>query len=105
MSILSAATLARTERMKKPDASLSPLLANCSNSDLLLEVGRRIGSHALELAQVIDAAGYDEVDVLALADARDWWRRGDKREALHYLDIALGREFSGLADLKPEDLT
>lgn len=43
-------------------------------------------------------------DVDALAEAGHRWRRGDRREALHHLELALGREFCGLGDLRPEDL-
>ena len=43
-------------------------------------------------------------DVAALDEAAVRWRRGDKREALHHLEYALGREFTGLSDLRPEDL-
>lgn len=41
----------------------------------------------------------------ALDEAVARWRRGEKREALHHLENALGRDFAGLGDLKPEDLS
>lgn len=43
-------------------------------------------------------------DIAALDEAVARWRRGDRREALHYLELALGRDFIGLGDLRPEDL-
>ena len=49
--------------------------------------------------EVRDAA-HDQGVLTALA----YWRRGDKREALHQLENALGRDWIGLGDLKPEDL-
>lgn len=39
-----------------------------------------------------------------IAEASAYWRRGDRREALHKLENALGRDFHGLGDLKFEDL-
>lgn len=43
-------------------------------------------------------------DTEALDEAAIRWRRGERREALHHLEIALGRDFSGLGDLQPEHL-
>lgn len=40
----------------------------------------------------------------ALDEAVARWRRGEKREALHHLENAPGRDFAGLGDLKPEGL-
>lgn len=43
-------------------------------------------------------------DTDALLEASHRWRRGERREALHHLELALGRDFDGLGDLRPEDL-
>lgn len=40
----------------------------------------------------------------ALEEARARWSRGEHREALHHLELALGRDFFGLGDLTPEHL-
>lgn len=50
-----------------------------------------------------DLGAIEDRDALDEAVAR--WRRGEKREALHHLENALGRDFAGLGDLKPEDLS
>ena len=43
-------------------------------------------------------------DIESLKNAQDYWRRGDKREAPHHLELALGRDFIGLGELRVEDL-
>lgn len=43
-------------------------------------------------------------DPEAYANAINYWNRGNRREALHHLELALGRDFIGLGDLRPEDL-
>lgn len=41
-------------------------------------------------------------DTAAFEEARARWQRGDRQEALHYLEIALGSDFRGLGDIVPE---
>ena len=49
-----------------------------------------------------DGVGAVEVDVDALTEAIFRWRRGERKEALHYIENAFtGRELDGLGDLKP----
>ena len=71
---------------------------------------------ASELRRRIPQAGFDEEDIAgyltqedgpiedadALAEATHRWQRREYGEALHYLEIALGRDFMGLGDLKLE---
>lgn len=52
-----------------------------------------------------DGIGRVEVDGDALTEAIFRWRRGERKEALHYLETAFtGHEFSGLGDLKAEHI-
>jgi len=113
MTVMSAASAA-TKPAPAP-AGAHPDLVRFENAELIEELNRRIGVGKIEQQELIEewADGDPEVDAddgpevdypPALVDAADWWQRGDRREALHYLEIALGRDFSGLGDLKPEDL-
>lgn len=45
-----------------------------------------------------------EINVVDLDEAAARWSRGERKEALHWLELALGREFDGLGDLTPEQL-
>lgn len=52
-----------------------------------------------------DGIGSVEIDTDALTEAIFRWRRGEKREALHYLETAFSdHHFRGLADLCAEDI-
>lgn len=121
MSILSAATMAarRTSRKAPEDQAreaatvseaLPDDLAAVDDAKLIAEIIGRNESEALDedsVEKLIEAPspdGYEFDDHAAIESAADWWRRGDRREALHYLEIALGSDFHGLGDLKPEDL-
>lgn len=52
-----------------------------------------------------DGIGNVEVNKDALTEAIFRWRRGERKEALHYLENAFtGREFDGLGELTPEQV-
>jgi len=52
-----------------------------------------------------DGIGRVEIDADALTEAIFRWRRGERKEALHYIENAFtGREFDGLGGLKPEQI-
>lgn len=80
-----------------------------ANADQLRgELRRRLLEEARDKQYAGDWIGappiHADIDEDALDEATARWRRGERREALHYLEQALGRDFSGLGDLRPEDL-
>jgi hypothetical protein len=105
MTVLSAATVAT----KRPIAAggRTVIMSEIGDEALVTEIVRRVknGAFSEELLEKLEIeAGRGVEDLDDLQDASDWWRRGDRREALHYLELALGRDFLGLGDLRPEDL-
>jgi hypothetical protein len=54
---------------------------------------------------LLPTSGYEiEVDTACLDEAVCRWKRGERKEALHWLERALGRDFGGLGELAPEHL-
>ncbi len=109
MSILSAATVAaRGGQTSEAPADKPVDLEAIDKAMFLAELKRRWAEGEMDTGDVpfiveeIETAELDDPE--ALSQACDWWKRGDPREALHYLEYALGRDFSGLGDLRPEQL-
>ncbi len=105
MTVLSAASSAT----KRPIAAggRTVMIAEIADEALVAEIVRRakrgkFNEALLEKLEIEAGQGVEDLD--DLQNASDWWRRGDKREALHHLELALGRDFIGLGDLRPEDL-
>jgi len=90
------------------DLSVDQALDKASAEQLRRAIARRAEIRAGgidDFGEFIEPDGDTAVeDTESLDEARARWRRGDRREALHYLELALGRDFDGLGDLKPEDL-
>lgn len=102
MTALSAASMAAQAAGRLQQSPPPRSVDGFTDGDLIDEVTRRWAELENDVASDLVAKVID--DVGALEEAADWWRRGDRREALHYLEIALGRDFDGLGDLRPEDL-
>lgn len=105
MTVLSAASVSSGRKIAAGGRTV--LLSEVADEALIDEITRRVkrgkfDGDLLEKLEVEAGQGVEGLD--DLESASDWWRRGDKREALHYLELALGRDFDGLGDLKPEDL-
>lgn len=105
MTALSAASVAT----KRPVASdgHTVMIGQLGDETLVAEIARRVkrgtfDEDMLERLEIEAGKGVENLD--DLQSAADWWRRGDRREALHFLELALGRDFDGLGDLRPEDL-
>lgn len=89
-------------------------LASFDNEALVVELVHRLNSGEVALSELEDLLPDPEPpdfvvediveDLNAFDEAKARWQRGDKREALVQLSYALGRDFSGLGDLRPEDL-
>jgi len=113
MTVMSAATAASKKAVSQTAAAEPTVdIATFENEPFIKELKRRLVESEIdpdrfdpELEELLEQRGGEGVESPDdLATAADWWRRGDKREALHFLEYALGRDFSGLGDLKPEDL-
>lgn len=83
--------------------------SDLASEDLIEELSRRYKEGEIDEADFEGTAlaGMGDEVIESLHDFEEalaWWRRGDKKEALHYLENALGSDFRGLGEMKPEDL-
>lgn len=73
--------------------------SDLTDRDLLREFKARFNRGAFDHDDLSFARDFEPAEIEdsnAFDEARHRWQRGDKREALHYLEIALGRDFYGL---------
>ena len=95
--------------VEKAQAAAAPAskLSEFSNRELMGEVRLRYAEGKIddERFQVLDFYEDDGIeDGNARVAAVHRWKRGERRETLHQLELALGRDFIGLGEIKPEDL-
>ncbi len=87
------------------EVAVETALMNANASQLRGELRRRaaVTSHYDDMTgQYIEGSPDSKVEDLdAYAEAVARWQRGDVGEALHHLELALGRDFLGLGELKP----
>jgi hypothetical protein len=92
-------------------ASAPSPLAQIGNQELLKECKARLADGRLDAEDLDEISAFIETEAPEvdspddLITAAAWWGRGDKREALHFLEYALGRDFMGIGELRPEDLS
>lgn len=89
-----------------PTRTTQSVLESASNDRLLKEVARRYAQDEIEdeaLAFLRDD-DFGEIEANDLTEAAARWSRGDVRETLRFLERALGRDFLGLGEIKPEQL-
>lgn len=84
-------------------------LDGATENQLLREVGKRLANGRLDVDEWAEAFGFDEdapeiESPDRLEEARCRLMRGEHREALYHLLVALGGDFSRLADIRPETL-
>jgi hypothetical protein len=100
-------TLTDVEKAKEAAAAPADETGAMSNRALMAEVRRRyargeIRDNRFDFLHSYDFEGIE--DAHALTEAVHRWQRREYRETLYQLERALGRDFMGLGDMKPEDL-
>jgi hypothetical protein len=100
----------RTERMASAKTKIDVELL--SDEDLIAEVHERMAAGLIaddefcehDNNETEEAAEPEVESPEDMIEAACRWQRGERKEALHYLEYALGRDFLGLGDMKPEDI-